>query len=80
LKKQPKDFPEVIERAVRMASDGASKYSLQWALDRIHYSQDRLHARMLVRWVRQQEVDTIQRQGSTSAEEDPGLTHTNQPP
>jgi hypothetical protein len=31
MKKQPKYFPEVIKRAVRMVSEAGTQYDSQWA-------------------------------------------------
>jgi transposase-like protein len=70
MKKQPKYSPEVIERAVRMVSEAGSEYPSQWAAitsiaGKIGYTPETLRL-----GVRQQETDTGQRPGLTSAEQE----------
>ena len=70
MKKQPKYSPEVIERAVRMFSEAASEYSSQWAAIESIAAKIGCTPETLRRWVRQQERDTGQRPGPTTAEEE----------
>ncbi|MFK3741658.1 IS3 family transposase [Massilia sp. TN1-12] len=70
MKKQPKYSPEVIERAVRMVSEAASEYSSQWAAIESIAAKIGCTPETLRRWVRQQERDTGQRPGPTTAEEE----------
>ncbi len=69
MKKQPKYSPEVIERAVRMVGAAASEYSSQWAAIESIAAKIGCTPETLRRSVRQQERDTGQRPGPTSAEE-----------
>ncbi|MFC0253868.1 MULTISPECIES: IS3 family transposase [Massilia] len=70
MKKQPKYSPEVIERAVRMVSEAASEYESQWAAITSIAAKIGCTPETLRRWVRQQERDTGQRPGTTTAEEE----------
>ncbi|MCS0611703.1 IS3 family transposase [Massilia kyonggiensis] len=70
MKKQPKYSPEVIERAVRMVSEAASEYSSQWTAIESIAAKIGCTPETLRRWVRQQERDTGQRPGPTTAEEE----------
>ncbi|WP_429207345.1 IS3 family transposase [Massilia sp. UYP11] len=70
MKKQPKYSPEVIERAVRMVSEAASEYESQWAAITSIAAKIGCTPETLRRWVRQQERDTGQRPGPTTAEEE----------
>ncbi|WP_156895495.1 IS3 family transposase [Massilia putida] len=70
MKKQPKYSPEVIERAVRMVSEAASEYNSQWAAIESIAAKIGCTPETLRRWVRQQERDTGQRPGPTTAEEE----------
>jgi transposase-like protein len=63
-------FPEVIERAVRMVSEAASEYNSQWAAIESNAAKIGCTPETLRRWIRQQERDTGQRPGPTSAEEE----------
>ena len=69
MKKQPKYSPEVIERAVRMVSEAASEYSSQWAAIESIAAKIGYTPETLCRWVRQDERDTGQRPGPTTAED-----------
>jgi transposase len=69
MKKQPKYSPEVIERAVRMVSEASNEYESQWAAITSIAAKIGC-AKTLRRWVRQQERDTGQRPGPTTAEEE----------
>ncbi|MGI4843485.1 MAG: IS3 family transposase [Janthinobacterium lividum] len=70
MKKQPKYSPEVIERAVRMVSEAGSQYESQWAAITSIAAKIGCTPETLRRWVRQQERNTGQRPGPTSAEEE----------
>jgi transposase len=70
MKKQPKYSPEVIERAVRMVSEAGSQYESQWAAITSIAAKIGCTPETLRRWVRQQEPDTGQRPGPTTAEEE----------
>ncbi|WP_281907661.1 IS3 family transposase [Massilia varians] len=70
MKKQPKYSPEVIERAVRMVSEASSEYESQWAAITSIAAKIGCTPETLRRWVRQQERDTGQRPGPTTAEEE----------
>ena len=70
MKKQPKYSPEVIERAVRMVSEAGSEYESQWAAITSIAAKIGCTPETLRRWVRQQERDTGQRPGPTTAEEE----------
>ncbi|WP_312147522.1 IS3 family transposase [Stutzerimonas kunmingensis] len=70
MKKQPKYSPEVIERAVRMVSEAGSQYESQWAAITSIAAKIGCTPETLRRWVRQQERDTGQRPGPTTAEEE----------
>ncbi|WP_305825843.1 IS3 family transposase [Massilia brevitalea] len=70
MKKQPKYSPEVIERAVRMVSEAGSQYESQWAAITSIAAKIGCTPETLRRWVRQQERDTGQRPGLTTAEEE----------
>jgi transposase len=70
MKKQPKYSPEVIERAVRMVSEAGCQYESQWAAITSIAAQIGCTSETLRRWVRQQERDTSQRSGPTTAEEE----------
>ncbi|THC38069.1 MULTISPECIES: IS3 family transposase [unclassified Massilia] len=70
MKKQPKYSPEVIERAVRMVSEAGSQYESQWAAITSIAAKIGCTPETLRRWVRQQERDTGQRPGPTTAEDE----------
>jgi transposase-like protein len=70
MKKQPKYSPEVIERAVRMVSEAGSEYPSQWAAITSIAAKIGCTPETLRRWVRQQETDTGQRPGITTAEQE----------
>lgn len=70
MKKQPKYSPEVIGRAVRMVSEASSEYESQWAAITSIAAKIGCTPETLRRWVRQQERDTGQRPGPTTAEEE----------
>jgi transposase len=70
MKKQPKYSPEVIEGAVRMVSEAGSQYESQWAAITSSAAKIGCTPETLRRWVRQQERDTGQRPGPTTAEEE----------
>jgi transposase len=70
MKKQPKYSPEVIERAVRMGSEAGSQSKSQWAAITSIAAKIGCTAETLRRWVRQQERDTGQRPGPTTAEDE----------
>lgn len=70
MKKQPEFSPEVIERAMRLVSEAASEYSSQWAAIESIAAKIGCTPETLRRWVRQQERDTGQRSGPTTAEEE----------
>ncbi|WP_288381941.1 IS3 family transposase [uncultured Massilia sp.] len=70
MKKQPKYSSEVIERAVRTVSEAASEYESQWAAITSIAAKIGCTPETLRRWVRQQERDTGQRPGPTTAEEE----------
>ncbi|WP_208279910.1 IS3 family transposase [Massilia oculi] len=70
MKKQPKYSPEVIERAVRMVSEAGSEYPSQWAAITSIAAKIGCTPETLRRWVRQQEADTGQRPGVTTAEQE----------
>ena len=63
-------FPEVIERAVRMVSEAGSQHESQWAAITSIAAKIGCTPETLRRWVRQQERDTGQRPGPTTAEEE----------
>ena len=68
MKKQPKYSPEVMERAVRMVGEAASEYGSLWAAIVSIAAKICCTPETLRRWVRQQERDTGQRPGPTTAE------------
>ena len=68
MKKHPKYSPAVIERAVRMVSEPASEYESQWAAITSIAAKIGCTPETLRRWVRQQERDSGQRPGPTTAE------------
>ena len=70
MKKQPKYSSEVIERAVRMVSEAASEYSSRWAAIEPITAEIGCTPETLRHWVRQQERDTGQRPGPTTAEDE----------
>jgi transposase-like protein len=70
MKKQPEYSLGVIERAVRMVGEAASEYSSQWAAIESIAARIGCTRETLRRWVRQQERDTGQRAGPTTAEEE----------
>jgi len=70
MKKQPKYSPEVIERAVRMVSEAGSQYESQWTAITSIAAKIGCMIETLRHWVRQQERDTGQRPGPTTAEEE----------
>lgn len=59
-----------MERAVRMVSGAASEYSSQWAAIESIAAKIGCTPKTLRRWVRQQERDSGQRRGPTTAEEE----------
>ena len=70
MKKQPKYSREVIERALRMVSEAASEYSSQWGAIESIAAKIGCTPETLRRRVRQDERDTGQRPGPTTAEEE----------
>jgi transposase len=70
MKKQPKYFPEVIERTVRMVSEAGSQYESQWSAITSIDAKIGCTPETLRRWVHQQERDTGQRPSPTTAEEE----------
>jgi transposase-like protein len=70
MKKQLKSSPEVIGRAVRMVSEAAGADNSQWTVIESIAAKTNCTPETLRRWVRQQERDTGQRPGPTTAEEE----------
>ena len=70
MKKQLKYSAEVIERAVRMVSEAGSQYESQGATITSIAAKIGFTPETLRRWERQQERDTGQRPGPTTAEEE----------
>jgi transposase len=69
-KKSVRFSPEVMERAVRMVFEARGEYESQWATIVSIAAKIGCTAETLRRWVRQQERDTGQREGPTSAEQE----------
>jgi transposase len=61
--------PEVRERAVRLVQEHEREYSSQWAAIRSIAEKIGCTKEALRRWVRRAEVDTGQRPGLTTAEQ-----------
>ena len=68
MTKSTKFSPEVRERAVRMVFDAKDQYESQWAAIVSIAGKIGCTPESLRRWIRQQERDTGQRPGTTSAE------------
>ena len=66
--RKSKFSPEVVERAVRMVFDAKDQYASQWAAIESIATKIGCTPETLRRWVRQQERDTGQRPGLTTAE------------
>jgi len=60
--------PEVVERAVRMVFEAKDQYESQWAAIVSIAAKIGCTSETLRRWVRQNERDTGQREGVSSAE------------
>ena len=69
-KKSPRYSPEVMERAVRLVFESREQYESQWAAIESIAGKIGCTAETLRRWVRQQERDTGQRTGPTTAEQE----------
>ena len=69
-KKSTRYSPEVMERAVRLVFESREQYESQWAAIESIAGKIGCTAETLRRWVRQQERDTGQRAGSTTAEQE----------
>ena len=63
-------FPEVVERAVRMAFEAKDQYDSQWAAMVSIAGKIGCTAETLRRWVRQRERDTGQREGPSTVEQE----------
>ena len=70
MKKAPKYSPEVIERAVRMVSESASQHASQWAAITSIAAKIGCTPETLRRWVRQNEIESGQRGGVTTDEQE----------
>jgi transposase len=70
MKKSPKFSPEVRERAVRMVLDHRGEYPSLWAAIESIAPKIGCVAQTLHEWVKQSQVDTRARPGTTSAEQD----------
>jgi transposase len=70
MKKSPKFSPEVRERAVRMVLDHRGEYPSLWAAIESIAPKIGCVAQTLHEWVKQSQVDTGARPGTTSAEQD----------
>jgi transposase len=70
MKKSPKFSPEVRERAVRMVLDHRGEYPSLWAAIESIAPKIGCVAQTLLEWVKQSQVDTGARPGTTSAEQD----------
>jgi len=68
MKKSVKFSPEVRERAVRMVGEVQGQHDSQWAAIESIAAKIGCTAETLRRWVRQQERDSGQREGTTTAE------------
>lgn len=68
MKKSAKFSPEVVERAVRMVFEAKDQYESQWAAIVSIAAKIGCTSETLRRWVRQNERDTGQREGVSSAE------------
>ena len=69
-KKTTRYSPEVMERAVRLVFESREQYESQWAAIESIAGKIGCTAETLRRWVRQQERDTGQRSGPTTAEQE----------
>jgi transposase len=69
-KKSTRYSPEVMERAVRLVFESREQYESQWAAIESIAGKIGCTAETLRRWVRQQERDTGQRSGPTTAEQE----------
>lgn len=67
MKKQARYSPEVIERAARMVYEASSEYESQWAAIESIAAKIGCTSETLRRWVRQNERDTGQRPGPSTA-------------
>jgi transposase len=70
MKKSPKFSPEVRERAVRMVLEHRGEYPSLWAAIESIAPKIGCVAQTLHEWVKQSQVDTGARPGTTSAEQD----------
>jgi transposase len=70
MKKSPKFSPEVRERAVRMVLEHRGEYPSLWAAIESIAPKIGCVAQTLLEWVKQSQVDTGARPGTTSAEQD----------
>jgi transposase len=68
MKKPIRFSPEVQERAVRMVLESQDQHDLQWAAIESIAGKIGCTTEALRRWVRQQERDAGQRDGTTTAE------------
>jgi transposase len=62
-------FPEVIERAVRMVAESQPQHESQWAAIVSIATKIGCTAETLRRWVRQHEIDTGQRPGVSTQDQ-----------
>lgn len=69
-KKSTRYSPEVMERAVHLVFESREQYESQWAAIESIAGKIGCTAETLRRWVRQQERDTGQRAGATTAEQE----------
>jgi transposase len=70
MKKSPKFSPEVRERAVRMVLEHRGEYPSLWAAIESIAPKIGCVAQTLLEWVKQSQVDTGARPGTTSGEQD----------
>ena len=68
MRKSPKFFPEVQERAVRMVFNAKDQYSSQWAAIESIAAKIGCTDETRRKWVRQAERDSGVRPGTTTAE------------
>lgn len=68
MRKSVKFSPEVRERAARMVFEHRGEYESQWAAVVSIVGKIGSTPQTLLNWVRQQELDTGQREGVTTAE------------